>query len=139
MILEGWLVGFRPLSPQDLEAKYISSEKLHVHKPEHLALINSSLAGYQPVWDSFDTFIYIDAADTRWVYEWRKQQERQLKHETGEGMTDAQVDRFVDAYYPAYELYLDGVRAGVFQGRKAGCQLRLVVDEQRRVIKQTEI
>lgn len=55
-------------------------------------------------------------------------------------MTDEQVKSFVDAYYPAYELYLDGVRKGIFTERAAaegawkGKQLRLVVGKDRRVV-----
>ena len=55
-----------------------------------------------------------------------------LRRERGEGMTDEQVVRFVDAYYPAYELYLDGVREGVLPERP-GSHLRLVVGRDRSV------
>lgn len=69
------------------------------------------------------------------MYDWRAEQEAQLREETGSGMTVEQVVKFVDAYYPAYELYEDGVRQGVFAGdeSKKGCQLRLVVGRDRSV------
>ncbi|KAK3994889.1 putative kinase [Cladorrhinum sp. PSN332] len=139
LILEGWLVGFRPLSPAALEEAYArpTSRTLHNHTLAHLEFINSALAQYEPVWNTFDAFVHIDAENLEWVYDWRIEQERQLRRERGEvnGMTDEQVIKFVDAYYPAYELYEEGVREGVFKAdqSKKGCQLRLVVGRDRRV------
>ncbi|KAK4159757.1 putative kinase [Cladorrhinum sp. PSN259] len=142
LILEGWLVGFRPLTPSNLEAKYISSatptRTLHNHSLSSLEFINSALAGYEPIWNTFDTFIHIDTSNLEWVYDWRIEQERTLRQERGDvnAMTDEQVIKFVDAYYPAYELYEEGVREGVFKAdnSKKGCQLRLVVGRGREVV-----
>jgi D-glycerate 3-kinase len=57
-----------------------------------------------------------------------------LRRESGEGMTDEQVVKFVDSYYPAYELFTEGVREGILLPDRPGCQLRLVVGEDRRVV-----
>ncbi|VBB74036.1 Putative kinase [Podospora comata] len=137
VILEGWLVGFRPLSPVALEAKYCSptSKTLHRHLPAHLMFINSCLENYQQIWDQFDAFVHVDAEDLGWVYEWRIQQEQGLRREKGVegGMTDEQVRKFVDCYFPAYELYIDGIRNGVLGEKKKACQLRLVVGRDRAV------
>jgi D-glycerate 3-kinase len=136
VILEGWCVGFRALPDEDVEQRWraAGSRTLHWHTLESLLFVNSALRAYDVLTDRFDAFIHVDAADTEWVYDWRLQQERQLWRDRGAGMTDDQVVKFVDAYYPAYELYLDGVRAGVFAGRdKPGCQLRLVVGKGRSV------
>jgi D-glycerate 3-kinase len=137
LLVEGWCVGFRPLPDAEIEARWLAgsatTRTLHLHKLEHLQFVNAALGGYDVLTDALDAFIHVDAADTACVYEWRRQQEATLWRETGSGMTDAQVTRFVDAYYPAYELYLDGVRGGIFPDR-TGCQLRLVVDEHRTVV-----
>lgn len=37
-----------------------------------------------------------DAQDLRYVYEWRQEQERTLRAAKGTGMTEEQVNRFVD-------------------------------------------
>jgi D-glycerate 3-kinase len=99
----------------------------------------------------FDAFIHIDAADTKWVYEWRLQAERKMRQEKGKGMTDEQVIKFVDGCtykmslfplrytstssltpdYPAYELYTETLRNGIFSD--PGRQLRLIVGKTRRV------
>ncbi|KAL2130705.1 hypothetical protein VTI74DRAFT_6065 [Chaetomium olivicolor] len=135
LILEGWCVGFRPLPAPLVEAKWRApSRTLHNHKLEHLLFINEQLQRYdQVINDVLDAFIHIDAEDTEYVYAWRAEQEEQLRREKGSGMTREQVARFVDAYYPAYELFTEGVREGVFGGRKKGCQLRLVVGRDRSV------
>jgi D-glycerate 3-kinase len=136
IIFEGWCVGFRPLEPADVEAKWIAENRtLFKHRLEHLLAVNDMLRLYNEITNLFDAFIHIDAEDTEYVYDWRQQQEDHLRLERNDpnaGMTPDQVARFVDAYYPAYELYTDGVRAGIFPGRP-GCQLRLVVGRDRRV------
>ena len=90
-----------------------------------------------------------DAEDTQYVYNWRLQQEAALRASKGTGMTDEQVVNFVNGCksaihgraltclltrtdYPAYELYTDVLRQGIFSEDK-GKQLRLVVGEDRRV------
>ncbi|EFX02840.1 uridine/cytidine kinase [Grosmannia clavigera kw1407] len=149
VILEGWCVGFRPADPAVIEAKWKTavaaaaaaaasptpvSSQLHKHKLEHLLFVNSQLAAYDSaVTRRLDAFIHLDAQQTPFVYAWRREQEAALRRDRGSGMTDDQVDRFVDAYYPAYELFSDGVRQGLFLPDRPGCQLRLVVGRDRRV------
>ncbi|KAJ1333493.1 D-glycerate 3-kinase [Microdochium nivale] len=138
VIFEGWCVGFRPLAPDEVMAKYDSpgTRTLKDHAPEHLLRVNESLRAYDAaVTDLFDAFIHVDAEDTEWVYDWRLEQEVKLRQAKGTGMTDDEVVRFVDAYYPAYELFCGKLRTGLFS-EKPGAQLRIVVGQDRRV-KQT--
>ncbi|AEO70892.1 009cf9dd-aa11-4bb7-b771-20684da69390 [Thermothielavioides terrestris] len=138
LILEGWCVGFRPLPADTLERKWRApgARTLHRHKLEHLLFVNDRLAAYDGLVNAaLDAFVHVDAEDTAYVYAWRAEQEAQLRRERGAGMSEDQVVRFVDAYYPAYELYTDGVREGVLAaaGKGTGRQLRLVVGRDRRV------
>lgn len=134
VLLEGWCVGFRSVSREVIEAKWRApSRTLHSHKLEDLFFVNDQLKEYDVVTDLFDAFIHIDAEDTEYVYDWRLQQERQLRQEKGSGMTDEQVVKFVDAYYPAYELFSDAVRGGIFADGQ-GSQLQLIVGEDRSVV-----
>jgi D-glycerate 3-kinase len=137
VIFEGWCVGFRPLDEATIEAKWRApSRTLHRHKLEHLFFVNERLRAYDAVTDLLDAFVHIDAADTEYVYAWRLQQEEALRRERGAGMTDEQVVKFVDAYYPAYELFSDGLRAGILPDRP-GSQLQLVVAKDRSVQEKT--
>lgn len=134
VLLEGWCVGFRSIAPEEVKAKWLApSRTLGLHKLEDLLFINDRLKEYDVVTDMFDAFIHIDAEDTEFVYDWRLQQEQQLRRERGTGMTDEQVVKFVDAYYPAYELFCDRVRSGIFPDRQ-GSQLRLIVGKDRMVV-----
>jgi D-glycerate 3-kinase len=134
VIFEGWCVGFRAISHSSLAAKLEApSTTLHKHKLEDLEFVNEKLRGYDVMTDRFDAFIHIDAEETRVVYEWRLEQEAALRRERGSGMTDEEVRAFVDGYYPAYELYTEGVREGVLKEKGPGRQLRMVVGRDRRV------
>lgn len=136
VLLEGWCVGFRPISSGDVEAKWNApSRTLRKHRLEHLLFLNEKLKEYDGLTDSFDAFIHIDSEDVEYVYAWRQEQEDCLRTERGDpsaGMTPEQVVKFVDGYFPGYELYTDGVRKGIFSDRP-GCQLRMVVGRDRRV------
>ncbi|KAF5010919.1 hypothetical protein FDECE_2947 [Fusarium decemcellulare] len=136
IILEGWCVGFRPLTHGGVEARLnMTNRTLKQHKLEHLLFINDKLAEYNSLTDLFDAFIQIDAEDLGYVYGWRLEQEDHLREERGDpeaGMTSVEVVKFVDGYYPAYELYTDSMRKGVFPNRP-GRQLRMVVGRDRKV------
>ncbi|KAH6673621.1 P-loop containing nucleoside triphosphate hydrolase protein [Halenospora varia] len=140
IILEGWCVGFRSLSNAKVAEKQASpSITLGKHKLEHLEFVNDKLKEYDIMTNEFDAFIHIDAEDTKYVYEWREQQEAALRREKGTGMSKEEVVRFVDGYFPAYELYVDGVRSGVLVEKGEGRQLRLVVGRDRKVLRVVEI
>ena len=141
VLLEGWCIGFRPLPASEVQSRHASptdNRTLHLHPLASLLFINDQLRGYDALVNQrLDAFVHIDAKDTEWVYAWRAEQEAQLRRETGGlGMDEDEVRRFVDGYYPAYELFAEGVRKGVFGGEKGreGRQLRVVVGRNRRVV-----
>ncbi|KAK0802698.1 hypothetical protein LTR02_003359 [Friedmanniomyces endolithicus] len=122
--------------------------------------VNAKLREYDALTDRFGAFMHIDAEDTQYVYDWRLEQEAALRAAKGTGMTGEQVVRFVNgcessqhmehlrfivlrighglhadgsfADYPAYELYTDQLRNGIF-GDEKDKQLRLVVGRDRKV------
>ena len=139
IIFEGWSVGFRALASEEVKRKQAASRAqasatLWKHRLEDLLFVNEKLREYDVMTDMFDAFIHIDALETVYVYDWRLEQEASLRREKGAGMTDEQVIKFVDGYYPAYELFTDALRTGVFKGLDSkGKQLRLIVGRDRKV------
>lgn len=133
VILEGWCVGFHPITQEELDNRW---EGVWKEERERLGLLgdtlcskrdveraNDALVKYGQLWDFFDTFIQVGATSPqqhcltpalfwakikpssfdlesnslseskyRIVYQWRLQQERNMKAENGgRGMTDEAV------------------------------------------------
>ncbi|KAL3475250.1 P-loop containing nucleoside triphosphate hydrolase protein [Aspergillus californicus] len=156
IIFEGWSVGFRAWDDDVLRAKWEAAVKLKQNDPgykgrlghvkfEDIKTVNEELRGYDVLTNQFDALIHIDAQDNHFVYDWRQEQERTLRAAKGIGMTEEQVNHFVDGYYPSYELYSETLRAGAFKPVPhlvtasapptgwEGKQLRLIVNKGRRV------
>ncbi|KAL4918685.1 P-loop containing nucleoside triphosphate hydrolase protein [Aspergillus aurantiobrunneus] len=156
LIFEGWSVGFRAWNEDVLRAKWEAAVRMkdedtgyrgrlgHV-KFEDIKTVNDALRKYDALTDQLDALIHIDAQDNHFVYDWRQEQERTLRAAKGIGMTEEQVNHFVDGYYPSYELYSETLRQGAFRpvphsttasaspSGWEGKQLRLVVNKSRRV------
>ena len=54
----------------------------------------------------------------------------------GKGMSDDDVKNFVDGYYPAYELYTEGLRRGLFVGGGDGDEDASTEQERKQLIQQ---
>ncbi|RAH86931.1 P-loop containing nucleoside triphosphate hydrolase protein [Aspergillus japonicus CBS 114.51] len=161
VILEGWCLGFQPLSADELETAIAEATSEHAagtpswrdspgsaalqqHASEHLRYMNHALAGYSRDGGgvtaftekvNWDAFIHLDTDDLQNVYTWRWEQEAKLRATTGNGMAAEEVQRFIDNYMPAYHLYIDRLRRGVVP---KGRQLRLVLDSYR-TIREVEV
>ncbi|KAJ8098512.1 P-loop containing nucleoside triphosphate hydrolase protein [Lipomyces tetrasporus] len=144
IILEGWCVGFKSLPDDQVKAKWEESNRAHCpadlntsritlskFRLEDLLFMNRKLRDYDVITEEFDAMIHLDAIDIFDVYEWRLQQEAELRQETGHGMSNEQVINFVDGYYPAYELFSEKLREGILKDK--GCQLRLTLKRDRKV------
>ncbi|PYI09592.1 P-loop containing nucleoside triphosphate hydrolase protein [Aspergillus sclerotiicarbonarius CBS 121057] len=155
LVLEGWCVGFQPLDEATIERKWqearhqpveedagLSTRTLRDHPLSSVLQINENLKTYCDLFlgpRHLDFLLHLDTDDLANVYRWRLQQEHALHRTKNEGMTDDEVVAFVKGYMPAYELYLDSVRAGIFnslsveeQARKG--QLRVILDRKRRIV-----
>ncbi|OLN91642.1 putative kinase mug58-like protein 2 [Colletotrichum chlorophyti] len=157
LIFEGWCLGFQPLSPEEVEARWnrarkatdsnnaeesqLSTTTLASHSLEHLLLINKSLERYCETFMGpwrFDAFLHLSTEQLVNVYHWRLDQERALREKKGAGMTDADVIRFVQGYMPAYELYLDKLTQKSLFSQQEGTKkmhIRVILDSNRRVLR----
>lgn len=134
LLVEGWFVGYKPLSEQTLKSRYETAgpgSALKQYKLKDLLEVNRRLADYEEIWQCFDYFINIESDDINNVYEWRIQQEHDLIKKKGTGMTDDQVRNFISRYMAMYELYYkDLCKQGV---AKEGCNLNIEIDKNRTV------
>ncbi|KAF2674611.1 P-loop containing nucleoside triphosphate hydrolase protein [Microthyrium microscopicum] len=157
VVFEGWCVGFRALSAEAVEEKWMAAKeeakrKGCVERTNALAgyeladvqAINVNLARYEAAFmgpQCVDYMVHLDTENLETVFGWRTEQEHVLKKLKGEGMGDEQVERFVMGYMPSYQLYLDELRTKPFfkddpeykQGRKG--QLLVVLDKNRQVVR----
>ena len=148
IILEGWCIGFRPLTTAELKETWCDAVKrreggnysgrLGWTELDDVEYVNECLVQYNALTDQFDGMIHLDAADPSFVYRWRLEQENHLRKVKGSGMSADQVKRFVAGYFPAYELYTENLRTGIFKYGK-GRQLRLLLGQDRKVKAATEL
>lgn len=138
ILFEGWCLGFQAISSEEIAQKQVTSKHpgtLSHHKLEHLLFVNEKLKGYSELWEKLDAVVWLNAQDISFVYAWRLQQEHAMKAAVGNGMTDDQVKNFVDAYMPAYEMYIDGLMNGaVFKGKSGKQILRIDYGKDRNII-----
>jgi len=147
VVFEGWCVGFQPLPPTAIQQKHQAAHTSQLplntpaqHSLSHLQDINENLRRYCESFMGprhFDFFVHIDTDDLRNVYTWRVQQEHKLIAAKGEGMSDEQVRGFIDGYMPSYEIYLDGLRTGLFEEK--GRMVRVELHKGRGVVGVVEL
>ncbi|KAF2395754.1 P-loop containing nucleoside triphosphate hydrolase protein [Trichodelitschia bisporula] len=143
VIFEGWCVGFHPLNDDEFQSRVeevmqaLATTGFQKASEDAPRLVNSALKTYTAIFQMLDILIHIDAENLRWVYEWRWQAEAKMREETGKGMSLPETKSFVDAYWPAYVMYTDGLRKGGLWHRPDGSgvsQMRLVVGRDRKVL-----
>ncbi|KAG1794389.1 P-loop containing nucleoside triphosphate hydrolase protein [Suillus plorans] len=132
VVLEGWCVGFFPTSKELVEERL--KEPVPTLEPDmfdmkafvsvdHVLAVNEQLKRYVEWWSALDAFIQIkgpSSAQLSIIYQWRLQQEHNMKTKNGgKGMTDDQVKTFVDRYIPGYVFFGDGVTKGFSGGEGA--------------------
>ncbi|ORY22755.1 putative actin cross-linking [Naematelia encephala] len=139
-ILEGWSMGFAPLSSSKLKERYdaakSSSDKTYFtdHSLSSLETLNESLAAFASnVYTPFETIIQIEPSSYENVFKWRLEQEHMMKAKNGgKGMTDEQVYSFVERYMPGYELWKEGIWDELAPWTGRG--LRIYFGEEREVV-----
>ncbi|MBV5261080.1 glycerate kinase [Synechococcus moorigangaii CMS01] len=97
VLFEGWFVGCRPVAPEVFATAPapISTEgdRLFAQK------INKALAEYLPLWEKLDRLLVLCPEDYRLSKQWRKEAEHQMIAQGKTGMSDAEIDQFVDYFW----------------------------------------
>lgn len=121
ILFEGWMLGFAP----------VGAERAAAVEPA-LAAVDECLSQYKDAWDAHvHTWLVVEVSDAQAVYQWRLQAEQQMRLAGNAGMSDAEVERFVSRYMPAYTAYLPGLYAHGPTTARPGHLLRVAVDENR--------
>lgn len=130
-VLEGWFLGFNPL----LSKQEINSHPL-LQGGGDMVQVNANLLFYRDLlWGNTELKsigVILEADDIKNVYQWRWQQEEALHKAKGQGMDKDQVKKFVDRYWPCYELYYEPLIQSENLGTVA--TITLGIDLQRNVI-----
>ncbi len=96
VLFEGWFLGVRPLASRTFERKIEpinTSEDVQFAKDS-----NERLKAYLPLWDKLDRLLVLYPQDYRLSKQWRKEAERQMIARGNQGMSDAEIDDFVDYF-----------------------------------------
>lgn len=98
VLFEGWFVGVRPLPTAVFDAPMPApinslSDRLFARE------LNDKLQDYLPLWERLDRLLILYPVDYRFSQQWRRQAEQQMIKTGKAGMTDAQVDAFVEYFW----------------------------------------
>ncbi|WP_024547037.1 glycerate kinase [Picosynechococcus sp. NKBG15041c] len=97
VLFEGWFVGCQPVEPKVFETApepiCTGGDRLFAQK------INAALAEYLPLWEKLDRLLVLCPEDYRLSKQWRKDAEHQMIAQGKTGMSDAEIDQFVDYFW----------------------------------------
>ncbi|MCX7595400.1 MAG: glycerate kinase [Fischerella sp.] len=97
VLFEGWFVGVQPIDPAVFDhppPPIITAEDKAFARD-----MNRKLYDYLPLWQRLDSLILLYPKDYRLCVEWRKQAERQMIAAGKPGMSDAEIERFVNYFW----------------------------------------
>jgi D-glycerate 3-kinase len=97
VLFEGWFVGVRPINPGAFDAA--PPPILTAADREFARDMNAQLQDYLPLWERLDRLILLYPADYRRSLEWRRQAEHQMIAAGSSGMTDTEVEQFVEYFW----------------------------------------
>jgi len=113
VVFEGWMLGFTSVPASQ--------------PPSELATTNALLAAYRPWSDALDAFVLLEAADLRFVVDWRCSAERARRAHGEPALSSEETRDYIERFLPAYQLWVPGLRVAT-PGRRA---LRFVLGAER--------
>lgn len=97
VLFEGWFVGVRPLNNVQ---KIVWPDPINTPEAQQFAKdSNEALKAYLPLWERLDSLIVLNPVDYRLSKQWRKVAERKMIASGKTGMSDQQIDKFVDYFW----------------------------------------
>ncbi|MDX5405873.1 MAG: adenylyl-sulfate kinase [Chromatiaceae bacterium] len=96
LIVEGWCLGVAPQTAAELAVPVNALEASEDTDGSWRRYVNSQLAGlYADYWQLLKPLNWLKAPDWACVCRWRAKQEQQFLRERGQGMTEAELARFM--------------------------------------------
>jgi D-glycerate 3-kinase len=97
VLFEGWFVGVRPINPDAFDTA--PPPIVTANDREFARDLNAQLQDYLPLWERLDRLILLYPTDYQLSLEWRRQAENQMIAAQHTGMTDAEVEQFVEYFW----------------------------------------
>ncbi len=97
LLFEGWFVGVKPITNDCWETApkpIITQEDRQFAKDS-----NQRLQAYLPLWSKLDSLVILDPEDYRLSKQWRKAAEHKMIATGKTGMSDREIDRFVEYFW----------------------------------------
>lgn len=99
LLFEGWFVGVQPITEDCFEN---CPEPIITSEDRQFALDNNRrLNAYLPLWSKLDRLIVLYPVDYRLSKQWRKEAEHKMIAAGKTGMSDLEIDRFVNYFWQA--------------------------------------
>lgn len=99
ILFEGWFVGVRPVEDTvfDIAPPPIITEADRKFARD----MNNRLQDYLPLWERLDKLIVLYPTDYRFSKQWRQQAEQQMIASGKSGMSDDEIEQFVEYFWKA--------------------------------------
>lgn len=98
VLFEGWFVGVQPIDPAVFDAPTPAPIESAAER-SFARDMNDQLKDYVPLWERLDRLIVLYPTNYRLSQQWRRQAEQQMITSGKSGMTDTQVDEFVEYFW----------------------------------------
>lgn len=99
VLFEGWFVGVQPISESAFEQPpepIISPEDRNFAQE-----MNQRLQDYVPLWERLDSLMVLYPTDYRFCKQWRREAEHKMMATGKSGMSDEEINRFVEYFWQA--------------------------------------
>ena len=106
VLFEGWFVGVQPINESEFNDPPLP---IKTEEDRQFAKnVNQQLKAYLPLWKQLDSLIILYPEDYRLSKKWRKEAEQKMILSGKTGMTEQQIDQFVNYFWKALhpQLYI---------------------------------
>lgn len=107
VLFEGWFVGARPIDPKLFDQA--PAPIMTAADRKFAEDMNQRLWEYLPLWGRLDGLMVLNLSDYHLSKQWRQEAERKAIASGNAGMSDAEIDQFVDYFWQALhpELFVE--------------------------------